>query len=206
MLVLFFIIFFYFIFSQSRLIILTKEKKKETGTRFILLKLTACLLLFQSSCGGKCCALFLTGEILNDESSFDITNKKKRRTQRESALASYIVTLWDQSWRLFAQVLVCQVEQKWVTGGKIQGLSSRRVCVWVCVNERGVRRCSTEHIQRTGQANNDSFLRHWCVYSNLGRDDMWRRFVKWIVCCKVVMHLAKKITFDTTSCVEEDLQ
>lgn len=61
----------FFVFFQSRLIILTKLQHVSYFSN-----LTVCLLLFQISCGGKSCALFWTGEVLNDESSFDLTNKK----------------------------------------------------------------------------------------------------------------------------------
>lgn len=71
-----------------------------------------------------------------NESSFDITNKKKRTTQKDFALASYVITLRDQSWRLSAQVLVCQVEQKWVTGEKFRG-SVAEVYVSGCASMKG---------------------------------------------------------------------
>ncbi len=71
MLVLFLIFFVVFFFFPKSL-----DNLDKIATYSILLKLTVCLLLFQISCGGKSCALFWTGEVLNDESSFDRTNKK----------------------------------------------------------------------------------------------------------------------------------
>lgn len=122
----FFNLFFLFWFFPKSL-----DNLDKIATYSICLKLTVCLLLFQISCGGKSCALFQNGEVLNDESSFDRTNKKNTwTTRRDSTLASYVGTLRGQGKCLFAQVLVCQAEQKWVTEERFRG-SVAEVCVCV---------------------------------------------------------------------------
>lgn len=93
-----------------------------------------CLLLFQISCGGKSCALFWTGEDLNDESSFDLTNnnndKKKNNSKRlhtgflcHNAEGSEAASLQQDP--------VGQAEQRQVMDERLRG-SVAEVCVCLC--------------------------------------------------------------------------
>lgn len=171
MLVLFFIIFlFSFVFSKSL------DNLDKIATYSILLKLTVSLLLFQISCGGKRCAPLWTGKVLNDESSFD--HKKKNmwmtRTERDSTLASYDeLDLWGHGQCLCTSPGLPGLTEvsEW---RKVQGLSSRSV--WMCAatieGSRGGGLQNWTSSKNRPSTQNDSFLRHWCVYSNDGLHDV----------------------------------
>lgn len=165
MLVLFLIFFCCFVFFFPK----SLDNLDKIATYSILLKLTLCLLLFQISCGGKSCALFWTGEVLNDESSFDRTNKRKKKKKEKKRKENM-----NDSERLHTGILCRNVlgfragvslqyvlgsarpNKTWVTEEKTQGLSSRSVCM--CASVTGGLGCAAQNIYKEQAKHTKWFL------------------------------------------------
>lgn len=98
--------------------------------------------------------------------------------QRDSTLASYVVMSRVRVSVSLYKSWFCQDQQKWVIKRNLRG-SVAEVCEHVHLWRRGSKRCSTEHYTKNRPGtHNDSFLRHWRVYSNDGLDKMHVAMVK----------------------------